>query len=61
MAATSETVSRRWEPVKFLLFAITILARMAYVSAMINVLLELFHRLNSEADMFRMRIAEFSL
>ncbi len=36
-------------------------ARMAYVSAMFNVLLELFHRLNPEADPFRMSIAEFSL
>lgn len=36
-------------------------ARLAYVSAMFNVLLTLFHRLHPEADPFRMSIAEFSL
>ena len=36
-------------------------ARMAYVSAMFNVLLDLFHLLNPEADPFKMSIAPFSL
>ncbi len=36
-------------------------ARLAFVSAMFNVLLDLFHQLHPEADPFRMSIAEFSL
>jgi hypothetical protein len=36
-------------------------ARMAYVSAMFNILLGLFHQLHPEADPFQMSIAEFSL
>ncbi len=36
-------------------------ARLAFVSAMFNVLLDLFHRLHPEANPFRMSIAEFSL
>jgi hypothetical protein len=61
IAATSETVSGRWEPVQFLLFAITILARMVYVSAKFNVLLELYNRLNPDTYPFRMNITEFTL
>jgi hypothetical protein len=34
---------------------------LAYVAAMFNILLELFHRLHPEADPFKMSIAEFSL
>jgi len=36
-------------------------ARLAFVSAMFNVLLDLFHQLHPEVDPFRMSIAEFSL
>jgi hypothetical protein len=36
-------------------------ARLAFVSAMFNVLLDLFHQLHPEADPFQMSIAEFSL
>lgn len=36
-------------------------ARLAYVSAMFNVLLDLFHRLNPSVDPFKMSIAQFSL
>lgn len=35
--------------------------RLAFVSAMFNVLLRLFHKLHPEADPFQMSIAEFSL
>ena len=36
-------------------------ARLAYVSAMFNVLLDLFHQIHPEADLLKMSIAEFSL
>lgn len=36
-------------------------ARLAYVSAMFNVLVTLFHQLNPDADPFKMSIAQFSL
>jgi len=36
-------------------------ARLAFVSAMFNVLLDLFHHLHQEADPFQMSIADFSL
>ena len=36
-------------------------ARLAYVTAMFNVLLAVFHQLHPEADMYQMSIAEFSL
>jgi hypothetical protein len=36
-------------------------ARLAYVVAMFNILLDLFHQLHPEADHFKMSIAEFSL
>jgi hypothetical protein len=36
-------------------------ARLAYVAAMFNILLDLFHKLHPEADPFKMCIAEFSL
>lgn len=36
-------------------------ARLAFVAAMFNVLLGLFHKLHPEADPFQMSIAEFSL
>ena len=36
-------------------------ARLAYVTAMFNILLELFHKLHPETDPFKMSIAEFSL
>lgn len=36
-------------------------ARLAFVTAMFNVLLKLFHKLHPEADPFQMSIAEFSL
>jgi len=36
-------------------------ARLSYVTAMFNVLLNLFHKLHPEADPFKMSIAEFSL
>jgi len=36
-------------------------ARLAYVSAMFNVLLDLFHQLDPDADPFKMSIAQFSL
>ena len=38
-----------------------ILARLAYVSAMFNVLLDLFHIIHPDADPYQMSIAEFSL
>lgn len=36
-------------------------ARLAFVTAMFNVLLRLFHKLHPEAQPFQMSIAEFSL
>lgn len=36
-------------------------ARLVYVSAMFNVLLDLYHALHPQADPFQMSIAEFSL
>ena len=36
-------------------------ARMAYVSAMFNILLDLFHNIHPDADPYKMSIAEFSL
>jgi len=39
----------------------SIQARLAYVTAMFNILLDLFHHLHPEADPFQMSIAEFSL
>jgi hypothetical protein len=36
-------------------------ARMAYVSAMFNILLDLFHNIHPDADPYKMGIAEFSL
>jgi hypothetical protein len=39
----------------------SIQARLAYVAAMFNILLDLFHRLHPEADPYKMSIAEFSL
>ena len=36
-------------------------ARMAYVSAMFNILLDLFHNIYPEIDPYKMSIAEFSL
>lgn len=36
-------------------------ARLAFFSAMFNVLMNLFHLLHSDADQFKMGIAEFSL
>jgi hypothetical protein len=36
-------------------------ARLAYVAAMFNILLDLFHKLHPDADPFQMSIAEFSL
>jgi hypothetical protein len=36
-------------------------ARLAYVSAMFNILLDLFHKIYPEADPYQMSIAEFSL
>jgi hypothetical protein len=36
-------------------------ARLAFVAAMFNVLLDLFHHLHPQADSFHMSIAEFSL
>lgn len=36
-------------------------ARLSYVAAMFNILLDLFHKLHPEADIFTMSIAEFSL
>lgn len=36
-------------------------ARLAYVSAMFNILLDLFHQIHPEADPYQMSIAEFSL
>jgi len=41
--------------------AVYIQARLAFVSAMFNVLLDLFHQLHPDADPFQMSIAEFSL
>jgi hypothetical protein len=41
--------------------AIYIHMRLAYVSAMFNVLLDLFHSLHPDADHFQISIAEFSL
>lgn len=41
--------------------AVYIHARLAFVGAMFNVLLDLFHLLQPEADSFQMSIAEFSL
>lgn len=39
----------------------SIQARLTYVAAMFNILLDLFHRLHPNADPFKMSIAEFSL
>lgn len=39
----------------------SIQARLVYVAAMFNILLDLFHQLHLEADPFKMSIAEFSL
>ena len=36
-------------------------ARLSYVAAMLNILLDVFHKLHPEADPFQMSIAEFSL
>ena len=36
-------------------------ARLSYVAAMFNILLDLFHKLHPDADPFKMSIAEFSL
>jgi hypothetical protein len=36
-------------------------ARMAYVSAMLNVLLNLYHQLHPNVDPYKMSIADFSL
>ncbi len=36
-------------------------ARLAYVIAMFNILLDLFHHLHPEADPFQMSIAQFAL
>ena len=36
-------------------------ARLAYLAAMFNILLDLFHKLHPDADPFKMSIAEFSL
>ena len=36
-------------------------ARLAYVAAMFNILLDLFHQLHPDADPYRMSIAQFSL
>jgi hypothetical protein len=41
--------------------AVYIQARLAFVSAMFNVRLDLFHQLHPDADPFQMSIAEFSL
>jgi hypothetical protein len=36
-------------------------ARLAYVTEMLNILLDLFHQLHPDADPFKMSIAEFAL
>ena len=36
-------------------------ARLAYMAAMFNVLLDLFHQLHPDADPYQLSIAEFSL
>ena len=36
-------------------------ARLAFVSAMFNILLDLFHQVHPDADQFTMGISEFSL
>ena len=36
-------------------------ARLAFVSAMFNVLMDLFHTIHPETDPYKMSIAEFSL
>jgi len=41
--------------------AVYIQMRLAYVSAMFNVLLNLFHSIHPDADPYKMSIAEFSL
>lgn len=41
--------------------AVYIQTRLAYVSAMLNILLDLFHCIHLEADPYKMSIAEFSL
>ena len=41
--------------------AVYIQTRLAYVSAMFNVLLDLFHSIHLDADPYKMSIAEFSL
>jgi hypothetical protein len=39
----------------------SIRARLAYVAAMFNILLDLFHWLRLDSDSFKMSIAKFSL
>jgi len=41
--------------------AVYIQARLAFVSAMFNILMDLFHSLHPDADPYKMSIAEFSL
>jgi hypothetical protein len=41
--------------------AMYIQARLVFVSAMFNVLMDLFHSLHPDADPYKMSIAEFSL
>ncbi len=41
--------------------AASIQARLAFVSAMVNVLMDLFHTIHPDADPYQMSIAEFSL
>ena len=41
--------------------AVYIQTRLAYVSAMFNVLLDLFHSVHPDADPYKVSIAEFSL
>jgi len=41
--------------------SVYIQARLAFVTAMFNVLNALFHQFYPEADVFKIRIAEFSL
>jgi hypothetical protein len=36
-------------------------ARLAFVAAMFNVLMDLFHSIHPDADPYKMSIAEFSL
>jgi hypothetical protein len=41
--------------------AVYIQARLAFVAAMFNVLMDLFRRIHPDADPYKMSIAEFSL